>query len=219
MNNQLFQLKLEQRCNKLSSLDYGNIEPWMKAEAANKAQNEWVRRQLEGINQEKSGNEGSLRRIDDLQQLLSTWAGPFTSQNNNQYWQSATWPSNYIEWCRIDAQAQDDCQTCPPRPLVIFLGNEADVSEYLADVNRRPSYAWATTFVTIANNTFKIWTNGDFNIVNPLVSFYRTPNTIAFVGTLNPYTNTVVTVEVPCEFPDNIPRSLLMRPLLYSVLM
>jgi len=204
MNNTLLRSKLELRVNKLASLDYGNIEPWQQAEAVNKAQSEWVRRQLEGINQEKAGNEASTRRIDDLQQLLVTWTGDFTPQNNNQYWQSTTWPSNYMEWCRIDAQAQDDCKICPPRPLTIFEGNEADVNVYLADTNRRPSYTWATTFSTVMNNTFKIWTDGEFNIVNPLVTFYRVPNTIVFLGTYDPYTNTTSTVDVPCEFPDNI---------------
>ena len=204
MNNILFRSKLELRVNKLASLDYGNIEPWQQAEAANKAQSEWVRRQLEGINQEKTGNEASTRRIDDLQQLLSTWTGDFTPQNDNLFWQSATWPENYMEWCRIDAQAQDDCKTCSPRTLTIFEGNEADVSIYLRDFNRRPSYAWATTFSTVMNNTFKIWSNKQFDIVNPLVTFYREPTTIVFAGTYNPYTNTVAAVDVPCEFPDNI---------------
>lgn len=202
MTNQLLQAKLEQRVNKLSSSDYGNIEPWMKAEAVNKAQINWVRRQLEGVNQEKTGNEGSTRRIDDLQQLLTTWSDSFTDQG--LYWQSSTWPSDYLEWCRIDAQALDDCKSCPPRPLIIFEGNEADVSMYLSNVNRRPDYAWATTFSTIMGNTFKIWTNNSFDIVNPVVTYYRAPVTIVFEGTLNPYTNEISPIDIPCEFPDNI---------------
>lgn len=202
MNNSLLQLKLEQRVNKLSSGDYGNIEPWMKAEAVNKAQIEWVRRQFEGINQEKTGNEGSIRRIDDLQQLLVTFTGPFTDQG--LYWSSNTFPADYLDWCRIDANAQDDCKTCPPRRLNIFIGNEADVSMYLSNTTRKPNYNWATTFATISSNTFKIWTNNSFNLVDPVVTYYRAPTTIIFINTLNPYTNTVSTVDVPCEFPDNI---------------
>lgn len=205
MTNQLLQAKLEQRTNKLSSTDYGNIEPWMKSEAVNKAQMEWVRRQLEGINQEKVGNEGSIRRIDDLQQLLVTWPGSFAPQSNNLYWQSTAWPVNYMEWCRIDASCQDSCKTCPPRRFKdIFMGNEADVNQYLSNVDTAPNYAWATTFATIANNSFKIWSNNKFDIVNPLVSFYRVPNTIVFIGSLDPYTNTISAVDIPCEFPDNI---------------
>lgn len=202
MNNTLFQAKLENRVNKVSSLDYGNIEPWQKSEAANKAQIEWVRRQLEGINQEKTGNEGSTRRIDDLQQLLTVWPGNFSNQG--LFWQSVTWPIDYLQWCRIDASAQDRCKDCPPRPLVIFEGNEADISMYLSNTNRKPSYAWATTFATLANNTFKIWTNQDFEIVDPKVTYYRAPRNIVFINTYDPYTNTTSTVDVTCEFPDNI---------------
>ena len=202
MTNNLFQVKLEQRVNKLSSGDYQNIEPWMKAEAANKAQIEWVRRQFEGVNQEKTGNEGSTRRIDDLQQLLTIWSTTFT--NEGLYWKSDAFPADYLDWCRIDAQAQDTCKDCPPRTLNIFEGNEADVSVYLADTNRRPSYAWATTFSTVMGNSFKIWTNNEFDIVNPQVTYYRAPTIIVFANTLNPYTGLVSPIDIPCEFPDNI---------------
>ncbi len=203
MTNSLLQTKLELRVNKIGSVDYGNIEPYAKAEAVNKAQIEWVRRQLEGINQEKTGNEASTRRIDDLQQLLTVSTDPFVDKG--LYWQSTVFPSNYLEWCRIDAQIQDDCKSCPPRRLShVFLGNEADINEYLSDANRKPNYDWTTTFATMAGNTFKIWTNDSFDIVDPQVTYYRTPNIIVFIGTTDPYTNTTSTVDVPCEFPDNI---------------
>lgn len=202
MNNLLLQLKLEQRCNKLDSSDYPNLEPWMKSEAVNKAQIQWVRRQLEGINQEKTGNEASTRRIDDLQQLLTISTTSFTDKG--LYWQSDTWPSDYLEWCRIDAKALDDCKSCPPRPLVIFEGNEADVSMYLSDANRTPSYDWATTFSTVMNKTFKIWTNDSFDIVESQITYYRAPVIIVFLGSVDPYTGNISTVDVPCEFPDNI---------------
>lgn len=202
MTNQLLQVKLELRVNKIASSDYANIEPYAKAEAVNKAQIEWVRRQFEGINQEKTGNEGSIRRIDDLQQLLTTFTGPFTDQGT--YWQSSTFPDDYLDWCRIDANAQDDCKSCPPRRLNIFIGNEADVSMYLANTTRRPNYQWATTFATISSNTFKIWTNGTFNLVDTVVTYYRAPTIIVFANTLDPYTNTVPIVDIPCEFADNI---------------
>lgn len=202
MTNALLQTKLELRVNKIASSDYGNIEPYAKAEAVNKAQIEWVRRQFEGINQEKAGNEGSIRRIDDLQQLLTTFTGPFVNQG--LYWQSSSFPADYLDWCRIDANAQDDCKTCPPRRLNIFMGNEADVSMYLSNTNRKPSYDWATTFSTISGNSFRIWTNNSFSLVDPVVTYYRAPTIIVFINTFDPYSNTISTVDIPCEFPDNI---------------
>ncbi len=50
MTNAALQLKIKQRLNKLASNDYDNIECWQIVEAFNKAQVEWVRRQLHGNN-------------------------------------------------------------------------------------------------------------------------------------------------------------------------
>ena len=53
MNNSLLQIKIKERLNKLDSDDYENISCWQIQEAFNKAQREWVRRQVNGINVEK----------------------------------------------------------------------------------------------------------------------------------------------------------------------
>ena len=71
MNNNTLQLKIKQRLNKLDSNDYDNIEKWQIVEAFNKAQKDWCRRQLHGTNQKSEGDEQSIRRIDDLQILLT----------------------------------------------------------------------------------------------------------------------------------------------------
>lgn len=202
MTNTLLRLKLEQRVNKLSSSDYGNIESWMQAEAVNKAQYAWVRRQLEGINQTKTGNEGSTRRIDDLQCILTTWTGNFTDKGD--YWQSDLFPDDYLEWCRLSACAQDKCKTCPPRQLLIFEGNEADADTYMIDTNRTPNYDWATTFSTVMSNQFKIWTACKFSITDPLVTYYRRPVHIVFANSVDPYTGAIATIDVECEFPDGV---------------
>ncbi len=70
MNNNLLQIKIKQRLNKLASLDYDNLECWQIAEAANKAQLEWMRRQLYAINVRKEGTEQSAGLVDDLQRLM-----------------------------------------------------------------------------------------------------------------------------------------------------
>jgi len=202
MNNQTLLFKLENRINKIGSLDYGNIEPSQKAEAVNKAQDNWVGRQLEGINQTKTGAEGSIRRIDDLQYILTTVSPVFTDQG--KYWQSSTFPADYLEWCRVDANAINPCDKCCPRPLVIFMGNEADVSIYLADVYRQPSYSWATTFATMIGSSFRIYTNDEFDIDTPLVTYYRNPRRIIFINSTDPYTGAISSVDVTCEFPDRI---------------
>lgn len=202
MTNGLIRIKIKDRLNKSDSADYGNIQPYQFLEAFNKSMDAWVRRQLEGINQTKTGNEGSTRRIDDLQCILITWTGGFSDKG--LYWQSDSFPPDYLEWCRVSASAQDTCKECCPRPLVLFEGNEADVDIYLADENRQPDYNWATSFSTLMGNRFKIWTNDQFDIVEPSVTYYRTPRHIEIFGELNPDTGATSSTEVTCEFPDGV---------------
>ena len=72
MNNTTLQLKIKQRLNKLDSQDYDNFECWQIVEAFNKGQVEWVRRQIQGTNITKTGDEQTRMRISDLQILLKT---------------------------------------------------------------------------------------------------------------------------------------------------
>jgi hypothetical protein len=72
MLNSTITIKIKQRLNKLDSQDYDNLECWQIVEGFNKAQVEWTRRQLHGINILKEGDEQSTRRKDDLQVLLTS---------------------------------------------------------------------------------------------------------------------------------------------------
>lgn len=202
ISNQLILVKIKERVNKLDSNDYTNIQPYQYLEAFNKAQDMWVRRQLEGINQTKTTAEGSIRRIDDLQVLLTDWRDTWTDRG--LYTESNLFPDNYLEWCRISAYCQDECKECPPIRLIIFEGNEADVDMYLSDQNREPSYEWATTFCTIAGNRFRIWTNQQFDVVDPVLTYYRNPVHIQVTGYTNPDTGVPSIVDVLCELPDSV---------------
>jgi hypothetical protein len=71
MDNVTIQIKIKQRLNKLASQDYDNLECWHIVEAFNKGMVNWCRRNLNGNNLYKTGDEGSKRRIDDLQILLT----------------------------------------------------------------------------------------------------------------------------------------------------
>lgn len=100
MNNNTLQLKIKQRLNKLDSNDYDNIEKWQIVEAFNKAQKDWCRRQLHGTNQKSEGDEQSIRRIDDLQILLTD--KELSLNNKGLYSQSEVLPADYFQWKRID---------------------------------------------------------------------------------------------------------------------
>ena len=101
MNNSTLRLKVMQRLNKLASNDYDNIECWQIVEAFNKAQVQWVRRQLVGVNILKQGDEQSKRKIDDLQPLLNV--ADMAYSNMPGYVISETLPADYMEFKRVDA--------------------------------------------------------------------------------------------------------------------
>jgi len=145
MNNQTLQIKLKQRLNKLASNDYDNIECWQIVEAFNKAQVEWVRRQLHGNNLYREGDEMSKRRIDDLQILLEETTLPGSQQDN--YFESSSIPANYMEYKRVTAYATSEC--CPdPRSMTVYLSEEANVNLIMRDPLKRPDYEWGETFCT-----------------------------------------------------------------------
>jgi hypothetical protein len=201
MNNQTLRLKIKQRLNKLASNDYDNLQNWQIIETFNKAQIEWCRRMLHGNNLYKEGDESSKRRIDDLQILLKEL--PLVGTVTDKYFQSNNFPpTDYLEYKRVSANAISDC--CKdPRPMVIYLGEEANVDLYLRDTLKRPDFDWGETFLTMIDNAIRIYIR-DFTLVTPVLTYYRKPINIEFTGVLNPYTGVVSTADVICEFKDDI---------------
>jgi hypothetical protein len=205
MNNQTLQIKLKQRLNKLASNDYDNIECWQIVEAFNKAQTEWVRRQLHGNNMYREGDEMSKRRIDDLQPLLNefTLAGSIT----DTYFESTGIPINYMEYKRITAYATSKC--CPePRLMTVYLSEEANVDLIFRDALKRPDYEWGETFCTWIGNKVRVYKR-DFDISKVILTYYRQPVLIEIAGCQNPYDGTTTVTDIICEFKDDIVEVLL----------
>jgi len=199
MLNSTITIKLKQRINKLDSQDYDNIECWQVVEAFNKAQVEWTRRQLHGINQVREGDEQSTRRKDDLQALLVT--APLTVQDNKYYYRGSI-PAEYLQWKRVDVFANKDC--CDKRRMTVYLAEEGNLNQLLRDKAKQPNFEWAETFATLKGNGVNIYTNGEFNIASADLVYYRQPIKIQIQGCVDPYTNIQSAVEVQCEFKDDI---------------
>tara|TARA_R110000765_G_scaffold44935_2_gene92901 strand:+ start:11571 stop:12275 length:705 start_codon:yes stop_codon:yes gene_type:complete len=201
MLNETIRIKLKQRLNKLSSNDFDNIENWQILEAFNKAQIEWVRRQLHGNNIYKEGDELSKRRVDDLQILLQELS--LTGVETERYLETDNFPINtYLEYKRVSTKATNDC--CPEaRSMTVYLAEEANVELIYRDELKRPDFEWGETFCTLIGNTIRIYRR-DFTIVQPVLTYYRKPILVEFLGVLNPYTSTVSTANVLCEFKDDI---------------
>lgn len=199
MLNSVIAIKIKQRVNKLDSQDYDNIECWQIVEAFNKAQVEWTRRQLHGINAVREGDEQSNRRKDDLQVLLGTQNFSVTNQ---QLYYSGSIPGDYLQWKRVDAYAKKDC--CDKRRMTIYLAEEANVNVLLRDKGKQPSFEWAETFATLKDNQVLIYTNNDFDVDSAALTYYRQPVKIQIQGCVDPYTGVASTVNVECEFKDDI---------------
>ena len=160
MNNNLLQIKIKQRLNKLASLDYDNLECWQIAEAFNKAQLEWTRRQLYSINVRKEGSEQSSGLIDDLQKLMKV--SLLTMINKEIYYKSDKLPDDYLHYVRTDVFAQQEC--CPERRMTVYEVEESNISIILNDKNKQPNFEWAETVSTRINNSVRIYTNNEFDI-------------------------------------------------------
>lgn len=200
MLNSTITIKIKERLNKLDSQDYDNLECWSIVEAFNKAQVEWVRRQLHGVNVMKEGDESSTRRIDDLQALLSTTTVPCAIEG---IYYSGSVPSDYLEWKRLDVYANSEC--CQEkRRMTTYLAEEANVNNLLRDVAKQPSFEWAETFCTLSNNKFNIYTDKKFDITDVNLVYYRQPRKIQIQNCVDPYTEVTSTVNVTCELKDDI---------------
>jgi hypothetical protein len=200
MLNSTITVKIKQRLNKLDSQDYDNIECWQVVEAFNKAQVEWSRRQLHGINIVKEGDEQSTRRKDDLQVLLyKTVLSGITDKGDYSF---LSIPQDYLQWKRVDVYAQRDC--CDKRRMVVYLAEEGNVSVLLRDKLKQPSFEWAETFATLIDDRINVYTNNDFNISEVDLTYYRQPRKIQIQGCVDPYTGVQSTTNVECEFKDDI---------------
>lgn len=211
MNNALLQLKIKERLNKLSSMDYDSIECWQVVEAFNKAQLEWVRKQIHGFHTAKTdrmggGAESSTIIIDDLQVLLTNHTFTNVVDRGLFFESVSTLPSNYLYFNRINTEAITEC--CPPRVMTVYLVPVADVDNLLGDHLRNPNLEWAETFSTLSSNKIQLYTNNKFTIQEIKLHYFRKPNAISIVGCADPSTGLISTVEVPCEFKDDIAEML-----------
>ena len=199
MLNSTITIKMKQRINKLDSQDYDNIECWQVVEAFNKAQVEWTRRQLHGINQVREGDEQSTRRKDDLQILLVTET---LSTVDKKYYYKGTIPVDYLQWKRVDVFANSDC--CDKRRMTVYLAEEGNLNQLLRDKAKQPNFEWAETFATLKGGDVNVYTDGVFTIQQMDLIYYRQPVKIQIQGCVDPYTNIASPAEVQCEFKDDI---------------
>ena len=79
-----------------------------------------------------------------------------------------------------------------------------NIDDILADPDRNPNFEWAETINTIIDSKIRIYTDGKFKVVNPVLTYYREPVPIKIVGCVDPNTGQEATTEQICEFNDSV---------------
>ncbi len=198
MDSKLIQLKIKLRLNKLDSEDYDNIECWIKREAVNKAQLEWVRRQIHGINESKEGDEESSIRVDDLQILLTNKL--LNTNNKGLFFESEVLPENYgwFKSIRVVGTKGD----CTDIISDLHHIEEANVNVWLNDWSKQPSFDFRQAFYTIAGDKIRVYTNNDFKVKELNLIYYRLPQEFDISDC--EWHNEKVNSDVGLEFKDDV---------------
>lgn len=199
MTNALLQIKIKQRLNKLASLDFDNLECWQVQEAFNKAQLEWTRRMVYGMNTRKESSEQTTGLIDDLRVLLTSKDIPATDKD---LFAEGTLPADYMYYVRVDVLAKSAC--CPERRMTVYEVEEANMGILLTSDTKGPSFEWAETLSTLVGDKVRVYTNNEFDITKLNLVYYRRPRDVRFNGCVDPSTGAAITADVACEFKDDI---------------
>jgi hypothetical protein len=79
---------------------------------------------------------------------------------------------------------------------IAFVLSAIVTSKYPFSVNE--------TFCTLQNNYINIYTNGDFELEDPVLHYYRRPQQVQFLNCVDPSSGALITTDVSCEFKDDI---------------
>jgi hypothetical protein len=88
--------------------------------------------------------------------------------------------------------------------FVVYLAQESDVDVLLTDSLSNPSFEWAETFCTIIGNKIKIYTDNQFDVIQPTLTYYRKPRNIQFINCVNLENGQTSTANVECELKDDV---------------
>lgn len=199
MTNALLQIKIKQRLNKLGSLDYDNLECWQIQEAFNKAQIEWVRRQIYGLHTRRESSEQTTGLIDDLRVLLNTKMLP---PIDKEIFYEGQLPADYFYYVRVDAMAKSNC--CGERRMTVYEVEEANMGLLLTSGTKGPNFEWAETLSTLVGDKVRVYTNNEFDITSMNLVYYRRPVDVKFNGCVDPSTGQSINADTSCEFKDDI---------------
>jgi len=194
----LVRIKIKERLQKLDSADYDNLECWQIREAYNKAQVEWIRRQIHSKNDTHEGDEVTDQRVNDLQQLLKQTK--IDVNDYKLYFSTKSLPSDFMQLKRITPFISKG--KCKNKMIKSTLREESNVDEYLQDWSMQPSFEFEETFHTMIDNGVRIYTNKEFSVDYIKLTYYRFPREIDFTGCV--HIDGSAGIQIDPEFRDDI---------------
>ena len=184
-------LKVKQRLNKVDTQDDENLPAYVVVEAFNKSRLNVINRLIGKNNTYKTGIESTTTRVDDLQMLINDEPYPLTVIKKEGYYLTTSLPEDYFRYIRTNCTAHTI--KCKKKNMSVFLHEESNLNTLLGNDHLNPSFEWAETIGTIANNKIKVFTQDKFIVDKVFLTYLKEPTAIDIIGYIrrdgNPSTN------------------------------
>lgn len=185
-------LRIKLALNKLDSNTYQNITPTQVQESVNIGALRVVRKRL-------PVKESTTLKVDDIQVLLKTVR--VSGSNKATYFYSHKLPNDYMAYSRNKAICTKD--SCIAVEFKSDLIEDGNVDEYLTSWDKAPSFEFEQTFHSLNGNKIKQYHNGDFEVKELELTYYKTPQYIEFPGAYLPYSS-LLGSDMRWEFNESI---------------
>lgn len=117
----------------------------------------------------KLAETNSLYR-NDLRVLERKYVGLKLVERKDDYI-VAEYPSDYLKLLR--ASVYIDKENCGNKVISATIGQSDDLNYLLSNVHWKPSFGWEQTIADEADKGLYVWSNGDFNIKDVIIDYYR----------------------------------------------
>ena len=172
---------IDLKLNKLASHAHQGIALEDKILALNQAQVQLVKSKLGNNNNYNIGLDGFKKRYEDLQSLQIPYSKIKIKEDKKS--KNNRWTSNISEldpkyMFFVDGFILADKSPCKNRVISLRLVKHADLPVLMNNNHYKPSFDYQETLATISNNTFEIYTDGEFIPTEAHISYIKYPKKI-----------------------------------------
>lgn len=102
-------------------------------------------------------------------------------------------PKNYLDLSELKATIKENECSAIVYP---FEAKSENVNELLQDADNKPSFKWRDTFYLVNSDTVSVYTDGEFEVNDVMLSYYRYPNQISLLNPFDPESGFNETIEI-----------------------